>query len=218
MIKRITVVDYGLGNTFSVTRALEHCGVEVLLTENPQDIESATSLILPGVGAFSIGMRGLIDRGLDVPIKKHAASGKPLLGICLGMQLLMTGSEEFGYHTGLDILAGRVVSVVAKDDAGNLLKVPHIGWGELVKPRNESSWDGTILEGVDEGNSVYFVHSYMVSPDDDSFRLADTKYGNCRITAAVRCKNVIGCQFHPEKSAEVGLRILSNFIALKHIE
>lgn len=213
MSKQVTVLDYGLGNIFSVSRALEHLGYEVRLTDRPSEVLDAFRLILPGVGAFANGMLGLQQRNLIEPLREYAASGRPLLGICLGMQMLVTASHEFGEHQGLGIIPGQVVPIAGKGASGAPLKVPHIGWSSLERPAACTSWDGTILADLPEHSDTYFVHSYSVVPDRDEYRLADTLYGDFRISAAIRKGNVYGCQFHPEKSGAFGLRIIENFLA-----
>lgn len=213
MPKRVTILDYGLGNIFSVSRALEHLGAEVHLTDQPADLLDASLLILPGVGAFANGMQGLHDRNLIEPLRVYAASGRPLLGICLGMQMLVTSSNEFGEHQGLGVIPGKVVPIAAKAASGTPLKVPHIGWSPLVLPASRTTWDGTILAGLPEGSDAYFVHSYSVIPDHAEHRLADTLYGDFRISAAIQKDNVFGCQFHPEKSGAIGLKIIENFLS-----
>lgn len=212
MPKQITIVDYGVGNISSVSRAIQHFGAEARLTDNPEEIINATRLVLPGVGAFLNGMQGLRERGLVEPLRAYAASGRPFLGICLGMQMLLTVSEEFGEHEGLGIIPGRVLPVAANNANGIPLKVPHIGWNSLSMPPLRQTWDGTILEGVSVRSSVYFVHSFTAVPTREEHRLADTMYGDCRISAAIQMGNVSGCQFHPEKSADVGLHIIKNFL------
>jgi glutamine amidotransferase len=212
MPTQVTIVDYGIGNISSVSRAIQHFGAEARLTDNPDEIMNATRLVLPGVGAFLNGMQGLRERGLVEPLRAYAASGRPLLGICLGMQMLLTASEEFGEHEGLGIIPGRVLPVVAKNDHGNSLKVPHIGWSGLSMPPSRQTWDNTVLEPVPVESSVYFVHSFMAVPIHEEHRLADTMYGDCRISAAIQMGKVTGCQFHPEKSGTTGLRIIQNFV------
>lgn len=212
MTKLVTIVDYGIGNIFSVSRAFQSCGADVLVTDKPEDVLTATSVVLPGVGAFSNGMNGLRERGLVDPIRAHAASGKPLLGICLGMQMLFTGSDEFGNHQGLDIIAGRIIPIEPKDPEGQPLKVPHIGWSELMRTEVGPQWDASILKFVNGDAHCYFVHSFTAFPEDERHRLADTYYGTSRISAAVAKGNVYGCQFHPEKSGAVGLKIIEGFL------
>lgn len=208
---RVTVIDYGIGNIFSVRRALERCGAHVTLSDDPARIEAAPRLVLPGVGAFADGMRGLRERGLIEPIRRFAATGKPLLGICLGMQMLASVSEEFGEHVGLGLIPGRVVAVPNQTTDGQSQKIPHVGWNGLVVPHG-AIWDDTLLRDTPEGTAVYLVHSYAVMPDDESQVLAECSYGGHSIVAAVRSSNVTGCQFHPEKSGPAGLRMLSAFL------
>lgn len=205
----IAIIDYGAGNVHSVRRAFEHCGAEPVLTADPAAVENADRLVLPGVGAFADGMRSLRERGLIEPIRRFVESGRPFLGICLGMQMLATSSEEFGVHQGLNLMPGRVIPIPAHDTSGAPQKIPHIGWAELVP---SVGWAGTILEDTPEGTSVYLVHSFEFEPDDDNHRLADCYYGGHRIAAAVRLNNMTACQFHPEKSGEAGLRMIAAFL------
>ena len=206
----ITVVDYGMGNLMSVSRAFEAVGADVRVSGAPAEIEGAERLVLPGVGAFGDGMRGLMERGLVEPIKGYAASGRPLLGICLGMQLLFDSSEEFGEFGGLGLIRGSVRKVPSRGADGQPHKIPHIGWSGIVPVRD---WRGTLLQGIERDVATYFVHSYATEPADEGDRLADTYYDGCRISAVVRHGAIAGCQFHPEKSAAVGLKILANFAA-----
>jgi glutamine amidotransferase len=209
---QVTVIDYGIGNLFSVGRALERCGADVLLSSDPSQIESARSLVLPGVGAFADGMNGLRERGLIEPIRRYAASDRPLLAICLGMPMLASVSEEFGTHDGLGLIEGRVVPVPDRTTDGASQKIPHIGWSPIF-PVTEGGWDGTPLAAVAPGTSVYLVHSFHVVPRHVSSLLAICRYGGHDITAAIRSGRITGCQFHPEKSGEVGLAVLRNFLA-----
>lgn len=209
---KVTIVDYGLGNIFSVSRALEHFGAEVSLSDHPRDILKAPRVILPGVGAFANGMEGLASRGLVEPLREYAATGRPLLGICLGMQMLVSDSEEFGRHEGLAIIPGKVVAIAGRDARGTAMKVPHIGWSTLARPAARPGWDDTILQGLAPDATAYFVHSFTVVPQEECDRLADTWYGDCRVSAAIQRGNVSGCQFHPEKSGPIGLSIIKNFL------
>lgn len=213
MSTQVTVIDYGIGNLFSVQRALEHVGASVALTSTPAELEGAERLILPGVGAFEDGMRGLRERGLIEPIRRYAATGRPLLGICLGMQMLSGIGEEFGTHEGLDLIPGRVRALPPQDAQGNEQKIPAIGWAELLAPEGVR-WTATPLQPLQPGrSSVYLVHSYEVLPDDPADRLAEYEYGGRRVCAAIRRGNVFGFQFHPEKSGAVGLQVLSSFLS-----
>lgn len=207
----VTVVDYGIGNIYSVSRALERCNAEVTLSADPAHIEAAPRLVLPGVGAFSDGMQGLRERGLIEPIRRYARTGKPLLGICLGMQMLASGSSEFGDHEGLGLIPGRVLPVPDTSTSGQPQKIPHIGWNGLLAPPGVD-WGASVLDGTPEDTAVYLVHSFAVLPDDPAHRLADCLYGGHRIAAAIRSGHIVGCQFHPEKSGEAGLAILARFL------
>ena len=210
----VTVVDYGRGNLFSVSRALEHCGAEVELTDSPARIKEAKRLVLPGVGAFGDAIDELRRRELIDPLREFAASGRPFLGICVGLQLMFDVSEEFGEHAGLGLIPGRVSPIPRTGANGQPHKTPHIGWSELVLPSGDTSWQGTILDGVEGPVYCYFVHTYTAMPDKESHRLADCRYNGRRIAAAVRRGNLWGCQFHPEKSAATGLHMLRNFLDL----
>lgn len=214
MSKIVTVVDYGLGNLFSVRRAFEYNGAEVHFTSQPQEILEASMLVLPGVGAFEQGMNELRNKNLIEPLKIYAESGRPMLSICLGMQLLMSYSLEFGKHEGLGMISGKVVPIETKKDNHVPLKVPHVGWNALKKPKNllNNSWQDTILVGLTEETKMYFVHSYAVVPDKEENRLANISYGWQDISAVIRKGNIYGCQFHPEKSGTEGLKIIKNFL------
>ena len=207
----VSVVDYGVGNLYSVCRALEHCGARVQLVSTAAEVAAADRLLLPGVGAFADGMAGLRERGLIEPIQRFAASHKPLLGICLGMQMLASGSDEFGAHDGLGLIPGRVVPLPALRVDGTRQKIPHVGWSALHAPRPDA-WRDTVLQGCAEDTAVYLVHSYHFVADDAADVLANCLYGGHVIAAAIRSRNLTGCQFHPEKSGEAGLNILRTFI------
>lgn len=209
----VAIVDYGIGNLFSVRRAFEHCGASVVVSDDPQVLLTAPRLVLPGVGAFADGMRGLIERGLDKVVPEFTDSGKPFLGICLGMQMLASVSEEFGEYKGLSIIPSRVLPIPKTTVSGKPHKIPHIGWTGLERPGWLSGWQGSILEGLIPGDAVYLVHSFAVQTDDDAHRLADCNYNGRVISAVIRKGNVYGTQFHPEKSGLVGLSIIRNFLA-----
>lgn len=208
---RVTVIDYGIGNIFSVRRALEHCGAEVQLSSNEIEIAAADRVVLPGVGAFADGMKGLRDRGLVDVISRFAGTGRPILGICLGMQMLATCSEEFGEHQGLGLIRGRVARVPNTTVDGRPHKIPHIGWSEIFQVADRD-WKATFLEDTPEATPVYLVHSFHLVPDDAADLLADCNYGGHRLTAAVRSGNIFGAQFHPEKSGSAGLQMLAAFL------
>ncbi|WED41923.1 imidazole glycerol phosphate synthase subunit HisH [Legionella cardiaca] len=210
----VSIIDYGVGNLLSVARAFDYFNIQVQFAQTPEDILSAERLILPGVGAFADGMQGLRDRGFIEAIENFASQGKPFLGICLGMQMLMTTSSEFGNHAGLDLIKGEVISIPAEGIDGKPHKIPHIGWNELYPTEYGSSWANTILNDLPQAASVYFVHSYMVVPKSLDTRLADTSYNGQAISAVIQHENIYGCQFHPEKSGEIGLRIIQQFMKL----
>jgi glutamine amidotransferase len=210
-MKRVTIIDYGSGNLRSVARALEHCGAVPVLSSDPDELAHAERLLLPGVGAFADGMAELRERGLVEPIRRFAASGRPVLGICLGMQMLSSVSEEFGVHEGLGLIPGRVVPLPKVVVDGRVEKIPHMGW-EAINDTAAGTWSNSILEKTAPGASVYLVHSYQVVPDNLQHVLATYSFGDQPITAAIRSGNVSGCQFHPEKSGPEGLRILSAFM------
>jgi glutamine amidotransferase len=201
---RVTVVDYGLGNLHSVIKAFTHVGAQVDIATEAAQVLAAERLVLPGVGAFADGMRGLTERGHADALRTATARGTPLIGICLGAQLLLGESDEFGRHQGLGIIPGRVVRI---PDAG--VKVPHVGWNRLVPA---ADWSGTLLAGTSAGTWAYFVHSFHMLPADAADLLAVADYGSHRITAAVQHGHVTGVQFHPEKSGEAGLAMLRAFI------
>ena len=198
----IAVIDYGVGNLFSLRSSLDAIGVESVVTADPEIIRKADKIILPGVGAFGDAIMKLRETGLDAVIKEEVASGKPIFGICLGMQLLFERSFEYGEHEGLALLRGSVVPMDGRIDAG--LKIPHIGWNALNIKR-----DHPLLKYTAEGYHVYFVHSYFAVDCDDSL-IASSEYG-AEITAMVAKGNVAGAQFHPEKSGDVGLDMLRAF-------
>lgn len=199
----IAVVDYGVGNLRSVEKAIARSGAAVAVTSDAEAILAADGVVLPGVGAFGACMRNLEERGLVDTVKRAARSGKPFLGICVGMQILFEESEEFGRVEGLGLFRGRVKRFSGPEVAG--LKIPQMGWNRLSIRKRTAE-----LEGVDEGAYVYFVHSYYVEPADPAIVAATTDYG-FPFAAAVADGAVFACQFHPEKSQAVGLSILERF-------
>ncbi len=211
---KVTIIDYGLSNLLSVQHAFAHFGAETLLTSKPEDVLSAEALVLPGVGAFKDGMDGLEKLGLVEPICKKAAEGTPLLGICLGMQMLFDESEEFGLHKGLGLIPGRVVKIPDTAADGKPQRVPHISWNPLYPGGGRADFAGTALAGVRPGEECYFIHSYEAKPADPADCLAYTTYGGREICAAATHGSVLGCQFHPEKSGTVGLKIIEKFLGL----
>ncbi|MCL6612251.1 MAG: imidazole glycerol phosphate synthase subunit HisH [Peptococcaceae bacterium] len=195
----IAIIDYGMGNLRSVEKGFERAGVSARIVREPEEADRAGGVVLPGVGAFADAMENLRKTGMDLAVKRAAADGRPLLGICLGLQLLFEASEEWGYSEGLGIFPG----LVRRLPEG--LKVPHMGW-------NQVRFKGfhPIFEGVPDNSSFYFVHSYYVDPEGDAIKAGVTDYG-IEFTSAVAHKNIAAIQFHPEKSSALGLRILRNF-------
>ena len=210
---QVLLVDYGVGNLLSVARALEACGASVELSGDVTAVRRAKTLVLPGVGAFGDCMAELRRRGLIDPLREFATSGRPFLGICVGMQVLMNVGEEFGEHEGLGVFKGRVRAIPPTTSEGRAHKIPHIGWTPLV-PAGGNGWRGTILDETAAASTFYFVHSYTAWPDDETVRLADADYNGQRVAAVIRRGNAYGTQFHPEKSGAAGLSILSKFLAL----
>ncbi len=200
----IAIIDYDAGNVKSVEKALQFLGQDVILTRDKDILLSADKVILPGVGAFGMAMEKLHQYGLVDVIHQIADKGTPFLGICLGLQLMFESSEESPGVEGLGLLKGKIVRIPEEDG----LKVPHIGWNDLQFPK-----ESRLFKGFKGGEYVYFVHSYYLEAEDESDVAATTEYG-VLIHAAVEHENVFACQFHPEKSSDVGLRILSNFVAL----
>jgi glutamine amidotransferase len=207
----VTVIDYGVGNLLSVQRGLEHCGVKVTLTADPEQILSAKRVVLPGVGAFENAMMALGALNLVGVIKEVGRRETPLLGICLGMQLLLDESDEFGITAGLGLIPGRVIAVPVQATSGDAQKIPHIGWNALLPSSTRLDWSGTLLEDNRPGDASYFVHSFMAFPTDPMHRIAECVYGGHNVPAVIGRDQITGCQFHPEKSGEVGLKILRRF-------
>ncbi len=210
MLNEIVVIDYGVGNLLSVKRGLEHCGAKVKITSKPEEIINAAKIILPGVGAFRNAMQSLENLGLVKVIKEVANRKIDLLGICLGMQLLLDESDEFGFTKGLGLIPGRVVAIPPKNNEGIINKIPHIGWSKLINPEEKLHWNKGILKTIESGDSSYFIHSYMALTDN-KYTVAYCLYGLEKIPAVIQRDRIIGCQFHPEKSGEVGLKILREF-------
>ncbi len=198
----LAIVDYGVGNLFSLCSSLKFIGVDAVITSDPEALEKSSHIILPGVGAFGDAVAALKKSGLDRAVVQAAESGKPLMGICLGMQLLFDKSYEYGEHEGLGLISGEVVPMSGR--MPKELKIPHIGWNEL-----EIKSEHPLLKYTKSGDFVYFVHSFFVEGENKN-AVATTDYGRS-VTATAANKNVCGCQFHPEKSGETGLKILKAF-------
>jgi glutamine amidotransferase len=215
MSNKVTLLDYGMCNLLNVARAFEHCGAEVVITEDPLIAKAASKLVVPGVGAFRDSILEVEARGLDDVIKRFIETERPFLGICVGMQMLFDGSEEFGDHEGFGVLCGRVVAIPKLTTLGAVQRIPHIGWNHLAHSEAGRNWQGSLLEEFEGGEpAVYFVHSFAAVPSDSSIRLADTIYGGHRICAAVQRDNIMATQFHPERSGVIGLSIIRRFMRI----
>ena len=207
------IVDFGMGNLFSVRQACELVGLQAWIAASAEEVAAAEAVILPGVGAFGDAMATLQREGLADALREAAGAGKPFMGICLGMQLLMREGFEFGRHRGLGILEGDVVRFEECREGAWRLKVPQIGWNQIAPPAG-LGWEASCLEGVAPGSFVYFVHSFYVRPRDPSVVLATARYGTIEFCAALRHGNIFACQFHPERSGPAGLAIYRSFAAL----
>jgi glutamine amidotransferase len=199
----ITILDYGMGNLRSVEKAFQKIGAKVKVSNSPKDVKDASSIVLPGVGAFKDCMENLERLGLTTPIIESIKQGKPYLGICLGMHILFEESSEFGIHKGLGIFKGNV----PKFQSGNL-KIPHMGWNKVNLLNNTP-----LFEGIEDGQYFYFVHSYYVAPKDEQIIAGTTQYGGT-FTSMIHKDNIYAVQFHPEKSQKIGLKILENFVKI----
>lgn len=206
---QVAIVDFEMGNLFSVKQACEHVGMQAIITASARDLLAADAVILPGVGAFGDAMAMLTRRGLVDVLRDVAMSGTPLVGICLGLQLLMSESREFGRHKGLGLIEGEVVRFEGPRAGSDSLKVPQVGWNRIVKT-GHGSWDASPLEGLRDGEFMYFVHSYYAKPADERVVLAATRYGQIEFCSSLRFGNVFACQFHPERSGPQGLQIYRN--------
>jgi glutamine amidotransferase len=211
---KIAIVDHGLGNLFSVKHACQHVGLDATITSSKSEIVESDAVILPGVGAFGDAMDTLHRLDLVSLLREIAASPKPFIGICLGVQLLMTESHEFGRHKGLGIVEGAVVPFDNPRENDRALKVPQIGWNRVCKPvkgnGNRDPWAGTLLDGTPDGEYMYFVHSYVVQPQDPGVVLSTSRYGHIEFCSSLQLGNIFACQFHPERSAVRGFEIYQN--------
>ena len=205
---KITIIDYGVGNLQSLKKAFNFCGIEADVSEDAETILKSDAVILPGVGSYEAGMRGLKVRGLVGAVKNFAYKNKPMLGICLGAQLMLSEGYEFGIFNGLDIMPGNVERFSGLTDNE---KIPQIGWNG-VYASTVGSWQNSVLADLPENFNAYFVHSYILAPDSSENILGLTSYGGHEFCSIMKKGNIYASQFHPEKSGEVGLKIIKNFI------
>lgn len=214
MKRKITIIDYGLSNLLSVYHAFSLFADECVIVNDAKSIDIAEAIVLPGVGAFSDGMEGLEKLGLVDSILRSVKKEVPLLGICLGMQMLFEESDEFGVHKGLGLIPGRVERIPSIDVNGYIQKIPHISWNPLYTTDGNNDFGDSILKYIRPQEECYFIHSFEAKPTSFNNRLADTEYGGRRVCAVVQNGNVFGTQFHPEKSGKVGLNIIRAFCEL----
>lgn len=222
MANTVVIIDYGLGNIYNLRKAFQRTGIDAVISDRKSDIMNADKIVLPGVGAFSAGMEGLWRKDLVGVIQDFAKSGRYILGICLGMQMLMTQSEENGIHSGLDLIKGNVRKFTPPKEKG-LFKIPHYGWSTVSMPDadgvvKENLWRHTVLDGIKNNSYFYFVHSYCVVPDDTVHTIGVTQYGHDSFTSVVKKENITACQFHPELSGETGISLIRNFALKKDQE
>lgn len=212
---KVAIVDYGMGNLFSVQRACGLAGLDAEITPDRRKVLVADAVILPGVGAFGDAIATLRQLGLDSALLEVASNGKPLVGICLGLQLFMEESNEFGIHKGLGLFSGNVVRFQSPKEDGRELKIPQVGWNRVVRKAandaaSEQKWRATLLAGVRDGEYMYFVHSYIVQPQDAATVLTTTRYGDVEFCSSLGRDNLFGCQFHPERSGPAGQSMYRN--------
>ena len=211
-MKKITIIDYECGNILNLVRAIKFLGYEVEATHDKKIIINSSHVILPGVGAFGNAIKQLGKYNLQNTVLEYAKLNKPLLGICLGMQILFTASHEFGVHKGLGLIEGKVIKISNKKNKE--IKIPHVGWNEIYPSNDKKEWKNKILKNSLIGKSFYFVHSFICLTKNPSSTIAVCNYSGISIPAVVSVDNVFGCQFHPEKSGDNGLIILKNFCEL----
>lgn len=214
-MKNIIIVDYQLGNLFSVKHALINIGLNARISSVASDIEKADAVVLPGVGAFQDAMRNLNEHDLIVPIRDFIKTGKPFMGVCLGLQLLFTESEEFGSGRGLDIISGVVKKFPSSAANGNLIKVPQIAWNKIFQ--YPAGWMDSPLQDMETGTFMYFVHSFYILPQNELFNLSWTQYCDMKYPSSIKKNNIFACQFHPEKSAIDGLKIYKRWALMNEL-
>lgn len=215
----VAIIDYGMGNLFSVKHALNQVGLEGTITASPEEILKSDAVILPGVGAFGDAMEALRNLNLINVLKEVVASDVFLIGICLGLQLLMSESFEFGHHKGLDLIKGQVIRFDHPKEDSRELKIPHVGWNCIYRDESNKTFQGDLwknspLEGLPDGEFMYFVHSLIVLPEDKSSVLSTSRYGQIDFCSSLRYRNIFACQFHPERSGPQGLRIYRTIASL----
>ncbi len=204
---KVAIVDYSLGNLFSIKHACERVGLDSIITSDKEEILDADGVLLPGMGAFGDAMKTLHKLDLVTVLREIAASGKPLVGICLGIQLLLSESYEFGHHKGLGIIEGAVIPLNHPFEGDRLLKVPQIGWNQIASTR---SWDETLLRSIPDREYMYFVHSFVPQPQNPNVILSKTNYGGIEFCSSLHRHNIFACLFHPERSGVMGLKIYEN--------
>lgn len=214
MSKKVVIIDYQLGNLFSVKQACDIVGISAIISSDKNDILNADALILPGVGAFIEAMHNLTKLELDTVIKEKVRNGTPIFGICLGQQLLFTESEEFGSGSGLDLIPG-TIKRFPENFEGRLIKVPHIAWNTIYK--SGQNWESTALNEICNNEFMYFIHSYFVKPDNDSVVLTLTNYDGIEFCSSIQHKNIFATQFHPEKSSDKGVSIYKNWAVINNL-
>jgi glutamine amidotransferase len=217
MNKKIVIIDYELGNLFSVNQVLANIGLDVTISSKPGVIAEADAIVLPGVGAFKDAMENLNRLDLISPINDVVSQGKPLFGICLGLQLLFGESEEFGSTKGLGLISGSVKKFKSSNEPGSKIRVPQIAWNTINRPEGKS-WANTPLSDNTDGSDMYFVHSYYVVPDNSSDILTETVYADLKYSSSILKNNIFACQFHPEKSALEGVKIYKNWAKLNNLQ
>jgi len=213
-MKRVntTVIDLGIGNLMSISRGLEYFGGKVTVSSDPKIISNSSHVVLPGDGSFKYAMQQIKKKELLNTLINFAKSNSNLLGICIGMQILFDESHEFEKTKGLGIISGKVISIPEKTINGLKHCIPHMGWNNLLATEHYKTWDKTVLEYNKVNDEFYFIHSYMAVPSDNICRVADCNYGGHKIAAVVKKNNITGCQFHPEKSGKIGLKVLKKFL------
>lgn len=210
---KIAIIDYGVGNLYNIAKAFGKFTQNCVIIDNSSDLRAYDAIILPGVGAFKVGMNGLKKRGLFEEVKRFASFGRPILGICLGAQMLLSRGYEFGVFDGLDIIKGETIHFSNLKDMKKYVNIPHIGWNEIKTPTNVS-WNNTILDSIPKKANMYFAHSYILKPADEKNIFSMTDYEGVEFCSTIKEGNIYGCQFHPEKSGEFGLKIIQNFVNL----